>query len=116
MKRKQPQSVEIAFASLGEYRMHSHSWSEESGLGNEKPFNCTIRDQAELYTEKIELFLNEELHFGASPAEEYPLLRYTEYGLWVFILAQEKWWPLRIEEVKLDLDKMKRVRLRFIEK
>ena len=104
----------IAFASLGEYPLHTRDILKEK-LGPVNLINCAIRDQQELQGERLELRRGEELHTRDEDGVERPLLRLDQNGLWAWmsLSAEELWFPLRNQTVVLALDHAGRVRLKF---
>jgi len=92
--------------------MHFHKIHNEK-LSDPKIFNCAIRDDEELRTECVEIHPYEELHYSSKSEEKKPLLRYDENGFWAWMPTQNLWWPLRNSKIKLALDSMGVVRIRF---
>ena len=104
----------LAFAKLGEYRMHTHPLHGED-LGPAKPFHCAIRNRDELLTEVIEVHRGETLHGHDENNIEWPLVKFDQHAFWVWMPKQELWWPLRQGRIQLDLDRWNRVRIKWLD-
>ena len=92
--------------------MHFHKIHNDD-LGPARLFNCTIRDSEELRTECIELNPFEELHYNSKGNPVSPLLRYDENGFWGWLPNQKTWWPLRNSKIKLALNNINEVKVKY---
>lgn len=110
-------SFEFAFHRLGEYALHTHSLDPHSQpKPQSEPFNCSIRNQEELVSERIELAINEELHANAiGHRQEYPLIKRDKEGYWAWNLKAELWWPMRRLAVSIGLSREGQARLIWID-